>query len=249
MNVEGRKAVVTGGARGLGLAMVEKLVAKGASVTVLDMDAGALSALATKLPAVARIQCDVSNPEQVASAAAEFHKGAKAADILINNAGILHSAPLFRLSASGVERHDLDAWNRVLAVNLTSVFLVTSSFVEKMITTRTKGVVVNISSISAAGNAGQSAYSAAKAAVNALTATWAKELGAMGIRVVAIAPGFTDTESTQAAVSETVLRETVARVPMRRLGRAEEIGSAVLAAVENDFFNGKVWPVDGGLVT
>jgi len=248
LNVEGKKALVTGGARGLGLAMVERLVAKGATVTVLDVDPAALSALSARLPDVLGIACDVSNAAQVASAAAEFHQKHRAADIVINNAGILHSAPLLRLSPTGVERHDVDAWNRVLAVNLTSVFLVTSAFAEKMVTTRTKGVIVNISSISASGNAGQSAYSAAKAGVNALTATWSKELGAMGIRVVAIAPGFTDTESTHAAVSETTLKETVGRVPLRRLGRAEEIAHAVLSAIEADFFNGKVWSVDGGLV-
>jgi 3-oxoacyl-[acyl-carrier protein] reductase len=248
LNVEGKQIVVTGGARGLGFAMVEKFVSKGANVTVLDADEAALSVLLGKLAAVTGTKCDVSDPADVSRAAATFHEHHRAADVVVNNAGILHSAPLLRLSASGVERHDLDAWSKVLAVNLTSVFLVTSAFAERMLTTRTKGVIVNISSVSATGNAGQSAYSAAKAGVNALTATWAKELGPMGIRVVAIAPGFTDTESTHAAVSEATLKETVARVPLRRLGRAEEIAHAVLCAVEADFFNGKVWAVDGGLV-
>jgi 3-oxoacyl-[acyl-carrier protein] reductase len=169
--------------------MVEAFVGKGAEVTVLDVDAAALQALTEKMPAVRGIACDVSNPESVASAAAAFHESHRAADVVVNNAGILHSAPLLRISASGVERHALDAWNKVIAVNLTSVFLVASAFAERMVTTRTKGVIVNISSISAAGNAGQSAYSAAKAGVNALTATWAKELAPMGIRVVADARG------------------------------------------------------------
>jgi 3-oxoacyl-[acyl-carrier protein] reductase len=139
-------------------------------------------------------------------------------------------------------------WNRVLAADLSSVFLMTLCVVEKMITARTKGVIVNISSVSAAGNAGQSAYSAAKAGVNALTAVWAKELSLMGIRVVAVAPGFTETESTRQALSEAVLRETVKKVPLKRLGRPEEIADGVLSVIKNDFFNGKVFELDGGLV-
>jgi 3-oxoacyl-[acyl-carrier protein] reductase len=120
--------------------------------------------------------------------------------------------------------------------------------VEKMITTRTRGVVVNISSVSSSGNAGQSAYSAAKAGVNALTAVWAKELGPMGIRVVALAPGFTDTDSTKDAVSEAALRETVKKVPLRRLGKPAEIADGVVSVIRNDFFNGKVFELDGGLI-
>ena len=108
--------------------------------------------------------------------------------------------------------------------------------------------VVTISSVSAGGNAGQSAYSAAKAGVNALTAVWAKELGPLGIRVVAVAPGFTETDSTKEAVSETTLREIVKKVPLRRLGRPEEIADGVLSVIRNDFFNGKVLELDGGLI-
>jgi 3-oxoacyl-[acyl-carrier protein] reductase len=139
-------------------------------------------------------------------------------------------------------------WNKTLATNLNSVFYMTACIVEKMIVTRTKGVIVNISSVSASGNAGQSAYSAAKAGVNALTATWSKELSAMGIRVMAVAPGFAETESTKEALSEAVLQEIVKKVPLRRLGKPQEIAQGVINAIENDFFNGKVFELDGGLV-
>jgi 3-oxoacyl-[acyl-carrier protein] reductase len=128
------------------------------------------------------------------------------------------------------------------------VFYMTVCIVEKMITTRTKGVVVNISSVSASGNPGQSAYSAAKAGVNALTATWAKELSAMGIRFVAVAPGFTETESTKEVMSDAVLQEMIKKVPLRRLGKPQEIARGVVSVIENDFFNGKVIELDGGLV-
>src|SRR5260370_22314000 len=133
-----------------------------------------------------------------------------------------------------------------MAADLNAVLYMTSCIVENMVATRTRGIVVNISSVSAAGNAGQSAYSAAKAGVNALTATWAKELSMMGIRVVAIAPGFTETESTREALIEAVLNETVKRVPLRRLGKPDEIADGVIHLIENDFFNGKVFELDGG---
>ena len=132
------------------------------------------------------VQCDVSKYEKVSDVVALYHEKNGAADVLINNAGILHSSPLFRITSSGIERHDIGEWNRVLAADLSSVFYMTVCVAEKMITTRTKGVIVNISSVSASGNAGQSAYSASKAGVNALTATWAKELSPMGIRVVGL---------------------------------------------------------------
>jgi 3-oxoacyl-[acyl-carrier protein] reductase len=193
------------------------------------------------------IECDVSDHSQVVAAMNRFHDSAGAADVLVNNAGVLYSAPLVTIQASGVQTHDPSEWNRVLAADLSSVFYMTACAVARMIATRTKGVIVNISSVSAAGNAGQSAYSAAKAGVNALTAVWAKELGPLGIRVVAVAPGFVDTPSTSGALSEASLRETVKRIPLKRLGRPEEIADGVVAVLENDFFHGRVFELDGGL--
>lgn len=248
MELRGKKVIVTGGVRGLGRRTVEKLVSKGAEVTVFDLDTAGLEELGRQAGVAGCVECDVSDYTQVVAATARFHDERGAADVLVNNAGVLYSAPLVRITASGIERHDAAEWNRVLAADLSSVFYMTVCIVEKMVTTRTRGVVVNISSVSAAGNAGQSAYSAAKAGVNALTATWAKELSPMGIRVAAVAPGFTETESTREALGEAVLRETIKRVPLRRLGRPEEIAEGVLHVIENDFFNGKVFELDGGLI-
>jgi 3-oxoacyl-[acyl-carrier protein] reductase len=248
MDLRGKKAIVTGGVRGLGWAVVEALIAEEALVTAFDINAPGLAELRESHPAVNCIECDVSNYEQVVDAAARYHAEHKSADILVNNAGILYSAPLVKISMSGIEKHDVGMWNKTLATNLSSVFYMTACIVEKMITTRTKGVIVNISSVSASGNAGQSAYSAAKAGVNALTATWAKELGAMGIRVIAVAPGFTETESTKEALSEAVLQETIKKVPLRRLGKPQEIAQGVISVIKNDFFNGKIYELDGGLV-
>lgn len=248
MELRGKKVIVTGGVRGLGRAMVEKLVASEAAVTVFDLNLDGLDDLRKQQSTVHCVECDVSDHEQVQAATNRYHEEFGAANVLINNAGILYSKSLVKITPEGVVRHDPAMWNKVLAADLSSVFYMSSCIVEKMVTTRTKGVIVNISSVSAGGNAGQSAYSAAKAGVNALTAVWAKELGPLGIRVVAVAPGFTETDSTKEAVSETTLREIVKRVPLRRLGRPEEIADGVLSVIRNDFFNGKVLELDGGLI-
>jgi 3-oxoacyl-[acyl-carrier protein] reductase len=248
MELRGKKVIVTGGVRGLGRVMVDKLVADDAAVAVFDLDVAGLDELRQQAGGVQCVACDVSDYEQVSAATTKYHDEFGAADVLINNAGILYSEPLIKIAAGGVVRHDVAMWNKVLAADLSSVFYMTVCVIEKMITTRTRGVVVNISSVSAGGNAGQSAYSAAKAGVNALTAVWAKELSPMGIRIVAVAPGFTDTDSTKEAVSETALRETIKKVPLRRLGRPEEIADGVLSVIRNDFFNGKVLELDGGLI-
>ena len=247
MELCGKKAIVTGGVRGLGRAMVEKLIANGTAVTVFDLNAAGLDELRKQESLVNCVECDVSDYEQVIKATNEYHEQFGAVDVLINNAGILYSEPLIKVTSEGVARHDAAMWNKVLAADLSSVFYMTVCVVEKMITTRTRGVIVNISSVSASGNAGQSAYSAAKAGVNALTAVWAKELGLMGIRVIGVAPGFTDTDSTKEAVSEAALRETVKKVPLRRLGKPAEIADGVVSVIQNDFFNGKVLELDGGL--
>lgn len=248
MELRGKRAIVTGGVRGLGRAMVDRLIAKQAAVTVFDLNFDGLNELRQQQSGVNCVECDVSDYDQVVNATNRYHQEFGAAEILINNAGILYSEPLIKITSEGVARHDAAMWNKVLSADLSSVFYMTACIVEKMITTRTKGVIVNISSVSSSGNAGQSAYSAAKAGVNALTAVWAKELGPMGIRVIGVAPGFTDTDSTREAVSETALRETVKRVPLRRLGKPDEISEGVVSVIENDFFNGKVLELDGGLI-
>jgi len=248
MELRGKKVIVTGGVRGLGRSVVDALISKGAIVSVFDINRPGLAELREQHPDITCIECDIADYEQVLAAAARYHAEFKSADVLINNAGILYSAPLVRISSSGIEKHDLAMWNKTLATNLSSVFYMTACIVEKMISTRTKGVIVNISSVSASGNVGQSAYSAAKAGVNALTATWAKELSTMGIRVMAVAPGYTETESTKEALSEAVLQEIVKKVPLRRLGKPQEIAQGVISVIENDFFNGKVFELDGGLV-
>lgn len=248
MDLNAKKVIVTGGVSGLGRAMVDKLVSLDAAVTVFDLNAREFSELKQTHAGVHCVECDVSDYDQVSKATADYHKQFGAADVVINNAGILYSSTLLKISAKGIEKHDVEMWNKVLKTDLSSVFYVTICVVEKMIATRTRGVIVNISSVASAGIPGASAYSAAKAGVNALTAAWAKELGPLGIRVVGVAPGFAETESTHAAMSAGALAETINKVPLRRLCKPDEIADGVVAAIQNDFFNGKIFELDGGLV-
>ena len=248
MDLKGKKVIVTGGVGGLGRAMVDKLVSGGAAVTVFDINPREFDNLKQAHATVHCVECDVSDYDQVLKATTDYHENFGAADVVINNAGILYSSPLLKISASGIEKHDVGMWNKLLTTDLSSVFFMTVCSVEKMIATRTRGVIVNISSVASSGIPGASAYSAAKAGVNALTAAWAKELSPLGIRVIAIAPGFADTASTRAAMSAGALSETISKVPLRRLGKPDEIAQGVIAAIQNDFFNGKVFDLDGGLV-
>ena len=249
MDLKGKNAVVTGGGRGLGRAMVIGLLSEGVTVGIFDIDKKGFDELESDgFEDIYFIKCDVSDYEQTELAVNEFYSKFKKIDILINNAGILYSAPLIGLSEGRIRKHSVEMWNKVLSVDLSSVFYMTSNVVEKMIIKRTKGVIVNISSIAARGNAGQSAYSAAKAGVNALTVTWAKELGLWGIRVVGVAPGYCETDSTRATVCKEDLDEIRKEVPLRRLGRPEEIADGVISIIKNDYIHGKILEIDGGLV-
>lgn len=247
MDLRGKNVIVTGGVKGIGRSLVERLVKEGSLVGVFDIDSHGLVDLSKSNTNIYGFECDTTDIKQVEASVNKFSRQFHEINILVNNAGILHSAPLVRLTAGSIEKHDINMWNKVIATDLSSIFYVTVNVVEKMILKRTKGVIANISSVCAAGNAGQSAYSAAKAGVNALTATWAKELSMLGIRVVGIAPGYSDTESTRKAVNEDTLKEIVKKVPMRRLGKAEEIADGIVSVIKNDFFNGKIFELDGGL--
>jgi len=163
----------------------------------------------------------------------------------VNNAGITRDGRLVKLKDGEISRMPLADFERVLAVNLKGAFLCTREAAAIMARQR-GGVIVSISSVSRAGNFGQTNYSAAKAGIDAMTVTWSKELARYKIRVAAVAPGFTRTEMV-AAMNPSVLEKALAQVPLRRLGEAREISSAVRFIVENDFLTGRVLEIDGGL--
>jgi 3-oxoacyl-[acyl-carrier protein] reductase len=242
------KVLVTGGGRGIGRQLVEGFLRDGALVGVFERDNDHCVELRTAFEGRVQVwQCDVSNPDAVDAAIISATQDGFEPDVLVNNAGVIHSEPLVNFTARGDRVHSRQTWRDVIAADLDSVFFVTSRVVDRMIARRCKGVVISISSIAAAGNPGQSAYSAAKAGVNALTRTWAKELGALGLRFAAIAPGFLDTPSTRAALNESVLARLQQQIPLRRLGNPEAIYLAARQIIENDYLTGTVLEVDGGL--
>ena len=248
MNIENKVAIVTGGASGFGLRLAEILYYQKCSVIVLDINENSLKKIKNILPLCKTIVCDVSDVFSVDSAISEITGEFKNIDILVNNAGVMKSAPLVNFLAKGDRRHSIDVWNHVLSTNLNSIFYLTRNVADKMLRDRTKGVIVNISSISSSGNAGQSAYSASKAAIEALTKVWAKELAPFGIRCVGVAPGFCDTLGTADAIEKELLDRWVSKVPLRRLGAIEEVVDSILFVIKNDFYNGQILNINGGLV-
>src|SRR3984957_8836269 len=251
MDVRDKTVVVTGGARGIGQAIALRLARQGANLALLDCNAADLEstvALCSGPGGRARgYVVDVSDEAAVCAVMAGISAEFGRLDGLVNNAGILRDALLVKVKHGAiVERMSIEQWNAVIAVNLTGVFLCGREAAARMIEAGNGGVIVNISSISRAGNAGQSNYSAAKAGVESMSVVWAKELARYGIRVGAIAPGFTQTEIL-ASMRPEVLEKLTAPVPLKRLGRPEEIAHAVRFIFENDFFTGRCLDVDGGL--
>ena len=248
MDFAGKNCIVTGGANGIGLALTAKLLDAGANVAVLDIDAAGLQAAQEQYPDLATYTCDLTDAGAVEEVINTYFLKTGSIDILVNNAGVLFNSPLVHYGPGGIVKHGIDEWKKIIDINLNALFYAGVNVAEKMLAKRTRGLIVNISSVCASGNRGQSAYSAAKAGVNALTATWAKELGIMGTRVIGIAPGYTNTASTNNVLSEASLKEIKKDIPLRRLGKTEEIVEGILSAMRNDFFHGKVLELDGGLI-
>jgi 3-oxoacyl-[acyl-carrier protein] reductase len=251
MDIRNKTVVVTGAGRGIGRAIAVDLARHGADIALFDLNATDLEeseSLCRAESAQARhYRVDVADESDVIGAmqrvAADFGR----LDGLVNNAGIVRDALLVKVKDGAViGRMSAEQWNAVIGVNLSGVFLCAREAAAHMIEFGNGGVIVNISSISRVGNAGQTNYSAAKAGVESMSVVWAKELARYGIRVGSIAPGFTHTEIL-AAMRPEILDKLTAPVPLKRLGKPEEIAHAVRFIVENDFFTGRCLEVDGGL--
>ena len=235
-------ALVTGGARGIGRATAERLVADGARVLVADRDLAGAQAAARELgPAALPLAVDVADAASVAQAVERALAEAGRIDVLVNNAGIVRDATLRNTSDEG--------WADVLAVNLTGTFHMTRAVAPHMVA-RGSGVILNAASVVGVyGNFGQSSYVATKAGVIGLTRVWARELGRKGVRVNCVAPGFISTDMTAAMPAE-VLAKMRGQTPLGQLGTPEDVAAAYafLASPEAAFIHGQVLGVDGGLV-
>lgn len=244
-SLKGKRALVTGGSRGIGRAIALELAAAGADVVInyagshaaAEQTAAACQEFGAKAVA---IQADISQADEVECLFAKAKEALGSVDILVNNAGITRDALLLRMSDD-----DIDS---VLATNLRGAMLCSRAAAKLMIKARF-GRIISISSVVAlCGNAGQANYAAAKAGLIGMSKSLAKELAGRGITVNVVAPGFITTDMT-AVLTEAQQREMLAGVPMKRAGEPKDVAAVVrfLSSDEAAYITGQVISVDGGM--
>lgn len=247
--LEGRVALVTGAARGIGAATATRLAAEGASVALADLDESQAQATAQLIDSssdrVLAIGCNVADGAQVQQMVERTLARFGRLDILVNNAGITRDNLLFKMAD--------DDWDSVIAVHLRGAFLCARAAQKPMVEQK-YGRIISLSSVSALGNRGQANYSAAKAGLQGLTRTLAVELGPFGITANAVAPGFIDTDMTRATAvrlgltPEQAQAGASATIPLRRVGQPSEVASVIafLASDDASYVSGQIIYVNGG---
>jgi 3-oxoacyl-[acyl-carrier protein] reductase len=246
MMLDGRIAVVTGAARGIGKAIVLELAAAGAAVVINDI--GNLDKAEETVREITAaggramvVKADISQAAEVDRLVSTVLQEYGKIDILVNNAGIARDNLLMRMKEAD--------WDTVININLKSVFLCTKAVSRGMLKQRS-GAIVNIASVvGITGNAGQANYAAAKAGIIGFTKSMARELASRGIRVNAVAPGYIATDMT-AKLPEEVKKEFIKGIPLGRMGSAEDVAKAVLFLVSPaaSYMTGQTLSVDGGMV-
>ncbi len=246
IDLTGKTALVTGGSRGIGRAIAERLATQGADVAI-SFRGNEAAAAETKAAVEAHgrralaVQANASDPAAADAMVAAVLEAFGRVDILVNNAGITRDDLIMRMS--------IDAWREVLETNLFGAFYATKAVTRPMLKQRS-GRIVNITSVSGqAGQMGQANYSSAKAGLIGLTKATARELASRGITCNAVAPGFVLTELTE-NLPDALKQELTNRTPLGRFGTPEEISAAVAFLVSDEaaFITGQVLAVDGGLV-
>ena len=238
----GQVALVTGGSRGIGLAIAHALARAGAQVVVAARNGEGAVAAAAQLPGEGHSghACDVADPAACKEVAAAAQKEHGPVSILVNNAGIARDGILLRLRD--------DDWSQVLDTNLSGAFNMIRAVARGMMKRR-DGSIVNVSSvIGLMGNAGQANYAASKAGLHGLTKAVAKELASRNVRCNAVAPGFVRTDMT-AGLDDSRVSELKGRIPLARLGEPADVAGLVrfLAGPEAHYITGQVIAVDGGM--
>ena len=249
LGLEGRVALVTGAAAGIGFAVAELLADEGCEIWLADRDSEAVeraaATLATKGARAHPLVVDVTEAETVAAGFARIRADSERLDILVCNAGILKSQSFLDSSA--------EDWRQVVDVNLLGAVACIREAARLMMGQR-DGRIVNVASISAmrgGGSIGSVPYGTSKAGLVALTLGLARELGPSGIRVNAVAPAVADTSMTRASLDAATIERITDRIPLRRLATPRDIAEAIvfLASDRAAFINGAVLPVDGGILT
>lgn len=241
-------AIVTGAARGIGLAISQRLVGDGFTTILADIDAAELESVCQQIEVSSAAEAiplvvDVANPESVRDLIAQVIKRTGRIDVLVNNAGI--AGP-----AAPVAEYPDDEWRRVMAIDLDGTFYMSKAVLPHMLE-RNSGRIVNIASIAGKeGNPNMPAYSAAKAGVIGFTKSLAKEVATKGILVNCITPAVIETEIVKQLTPQTV-QYMVSRIPVGRVGRPEEVAALVswLASSECTFSTGAVFDISGGRAT
>ncbi len=240
-SLEGRVALITGAAMGIGRAIAETFLGRGAQVAISDIDGAAAEATVAELGTAAfAVTCDVTQPADVESAVKATVDRFGRLDIVVNNAGITRDGMLHKLS--------VEDWEIVIDVHLKGTFLVTQAAARYFRERNAGGAIVNISSLAAkGGNMGQINYVAAKSGMVGMTKTSARELARYGVRVNAIQPGFIDTAMTR-AMPEDVKKQRLSEIPLGRAGTVDDVARAVafLASDEAAYVTGIVLEVGGG---
>ncbi len=244
--LDGKIAVVTGAARGIGQSIALRLAEEGADLALSDVKLEWLDETKAKIQALGRraegYAVDVSKGDQVQAGVDAMVKDFGRLDIVVNNAGITRDGLIIRMSE--------EDWDMVMDINLKGTFLMTKAAARPMMKQRA-GVFVNIASvIGLMGNAGQANYGASKAGVSNLTKTVARELAARGIRANAVAPGFIKTKMTD-ALTEDVRNAMLAAIPLKDFGTPEDVANVVLflASDLSRYVTGQTLSVCGGMVT
>jgi 3-oxoacyl-[acyl-carrier protein] reductase len=244
MRLQDKVAIITGGANGIGRETALLFAKNGAKLVIADFDGERGPQVVEEIRQLGGeaifVRADVSSREDVQSMVDAALNAFSRIDVLVNNAGITRDGFLVKM--------DQAAWDQVIAINLTGVFVCTQ-LVAGVMMQQGHGVILNAASVVGLyGNIGQTNYVATKSGVIGMTKTWAKELGPKGIRVNAVAPGFIVTGMTD-KVPDKVLTLMQERTPLRRLGQPSDIANAYLflASDEASFINGAVLSVDGGL--
>ena len=242
--LQGRVAIITGGASGIGLATTRRFVEEGARVAIWDINREKGESVATALRAEGHeVTFSLVNtadfPETEAAAKAVFDQYGQI-DILVNNAGVTRDSTLKKMT--------LEQWDLVISVNLTGVFYCTKAVYPYMADRQYGRIITASSIVGLHGNFGQTNYAATKAGVIGMTKVWAREFGRKGITANAVAPGFVATDML-GVIPENVLNGLLEKTPVGRLGKPEEIAAAYayLASEEAGFINGAVLSIDGGL--
>ncbi|KJY84686.1 3-ketoacyl-ACP reductase [Vibrio galatheae] len=250
MDLKESVVAITGAGQGLGQMMAVTLAHAGAELALIDVNDDALKQTQDQchmLGAKAlNYLADVTNEAQVEQTFSDIVTDFGHLDGLVNNAGILRDGMLVKVKNGQTSKMSLEQFNSVINVNLTGTFLCGREAALRMIQTERKGLIINISSVARAGNIGQTNYAASKAAVAALATTWAKELAKYGIRAAAIAPGVIKTPMAAQMKPEAITR-LESMIPVGRMGETAEIANTVRFMFENDYINGRVIEVDGGI--